>query len=157
IQWGCRPEVVPDEYRAEGLVESLRSEIRPGDSILIPRAAEARDLLVKALAELGARVREVPAYRTGPARGEADRLRQAFRRREIHAVTFTSSSTVRHFAELFAVEELRELLDGVVPACIGPITAETLAASGITPQVVAAEYTVPALARALVLFYTKTG
>ncbi|MFQ5898187.1 MAG: uroporphyrinogen-III synthase [Candidatus Methylomirabilia bacterium] len=157
IQRGCRPEVVPEQYRAEGLVERLRSEIRPGDAILIPRAAEARDLLVKALTELGAEVHEVPAYRTRPARAEAGRLRQALRRREIHAVTFTSSSTVRNFAELFAPEELRELLAGVVVACIGPITAETAATSGIATQVMPAEYTIPALARALIAFYTRTG
>ncbi|MFQ5830276.1 MAG: uroporphyrinogen-III synthase [Candidatus Methylomirabilia bacterium] len=153
FRWGCPAELVPDEYRAEGLAERLRPEIRPGDRILIPRAAEAREVLVRILSELGGDVTEVPAYRTRPARGEADRLKAAFQNREVDAVTFTSSSTARSFAELFTPEESRELLDGVVNASIGPITAEALAAYGLTTHVMPTEYTIPALARALIAYY----
>ena len=43
---GVRPEVVPSEYRAEGLVDRLRGLIGPGDRVLLPRAKETRDVLV---------------------------------------------------------------------------------------------------------------
>jgi uroporphyrinogen III methyltransferase/synthase len=56
--------------------------------------------------------------------------------------------------------DLGRLLRDTVVACIGPITAETARSYGLTPTIVAHEYTVPALARALVEYYEgiqKTG
>jgi uroporphyrinogen III methyltransferase/synthase len=49
---GCRVELVPSEYVAEALVDGLRDRLRPGDRMLLPRAAEARDVLVRELARL---------------------------------------------------------------------------------------------------------
>ncbi len=154
-RWGREPEIVPREYRAEALVERLRAEVRPGDRVLIPRAAEARALLVAGLAELGAHVTEVPAYRTRPVRDGADRLREALRSGGIDAITFTSSSTVRNFASLFSPDERRELLKDVVIACIGPITAQTGAEYGLATRVMPREYTIPALARALIDYFRE--
>ncbi len=64
-------------------------------------------------------------------------------------VTFTSSSTVRSFAALFPPDELLPLMAGVVVACIGPITAATARELGLATHVTPAEYTIPALARAI--------
>ncbi len=154
-RWGREPEVVPREYRAEALLERLRNEVRAGDRVLIPRAAEARDLLVAGLTGLGAHVTEVPAYRTRPVRDGADRLRQALQSGGIDAITFTSSSTVRNFASLFSPDERDELLTGVVIASIGPITARTGAEYGLATRVMPKEYTIPALARALIDYFRK--
>ncbi|MBI4610210.1 MAG: uroporphyrinogen-III synthase [Candidatus Rokubacteria bacterium] len=154
-QWGRRADVVPDVYRAEALVERLRSEIRPGDRVLIPRAVGARDVLVAGLTELGAIPTEVPTYRARPVRDPVGRLAQALRRRDIDAVTFTSSSTVRNFAELFSPRERAELLKGVVVASIGPVTARTSAECGLPTHVMPREYTIPALARALIDYFTE--
>jgi uroporphyrinogen III methyltransferase/synthase len=155
VWWGLRPDVTPDEYRAEALVERLRSEVRPGDRVLIPRAAEARDLLVAGLTELGAQVTEVAAYRTRPVRDGAPLLRDALRRGEIDAITFTSSSTARNFSALFAPAERTELLRGVVIASIGPVTAATAAEHGLVTRVMPAQYTIPALARALIEHFSQ--
>ena len=151
---GLGPHVIPEEYRAEGLVERLRAEIRSGDRILVPRASEARELLVRGLAELGARVTEVPAYRTRSEPDGARRLTEALERREIDAITFTSSSTVRNFAALLPPGERERLLSGVVIASIGPITAETAAEYGLATRVMPKDYTIPALARALIEYFT---
>jgi uroporphyrinogen III methyltransferase/synthase len=146
---GVDVAVVPDEYRAEGLVEALRGRVRPGDRVLLPRAARTRDLLVSELRALGAEVAEAPVYVTRrPAEG-LDRLRAALAADEVDAVTFTSSSTARNFAELFAHEERRAWLARVVVASIGPITAATAAEYGLVTRVMPAEFTIPALARAI--------
>lgn len=152
-RWGRAPDIVPTEYRAEALVERLRSGVSPGDRVLVPRAAEAREVLVAGLRALGARVVEVPAYRTRPVGDGADRLKQALRSGSIHAITFTSSSTVRNFASLFSHEEREELLRDVVIAAIGPITAQTGAVYGLTARVMPDAYTIPALARALIDYF----
>jgi uroporphyrinogen III methyltransferase/synthase len=71
-------------------------------------------------------------------------------------VTFTSSSTVKHFLDL-AGEQAAELLRGVVVASIGPITAETASRHGIVSQIVPEKYTIPALADALIRYFQSAG
>jgi uroporphyrinogen III methyltransferase/synthase len=149
---GVRVAAVPHEYRAEGLVERLRRDIRPGDAVLLARAAQTRDVLVTGLQALGADVTEVPAYATCPV--ERDRgLRELLASGGVDAVTFTSSSTARNFAELFTSEERRTWLTDVVIASIGPVTAATAAEYALTTVVMPSEYTIAALARALTAYF----
>jgi uroporphyrinogen III methyltransferase / synthase len=150
---GVRADVVPGEYRAEGLIARLRGELRPGDRVLLPRAAQTRDVLVQELRRAGAEVVEVPVYVTRRVERDAGRLREALTARTVHAVTFTSSSTARNFAELFSDDERRALLAGVTVASIGPITAATAAEYGLLTDVMPSEYTIPALTRALVEYF----
>jgi uroporphyrinogen III methyltransferase/synthase len=147
---GVRAEVVPAEFRAEALVESLRSVVGRDDVVLLPRAAETRDVLVVELGRLAREVHEVPAYVTRRVAAAADRVRAALAAGGVDAVTFTSSSTVRNFAELFSPDERRTCLAGVVVAAIGPITAGTAAEYGLTTHVMPTEYTIAALTRAIV-------
>ena len=146
---GVRAEIVPEEYRAEGLVERLRSLVTASDRILLPRAAETRDVLVRELAGLGAEVTEIAAYRTRPPDGAPGALRAALAAGEVDAVTFTSSSTARNFAALFSDGERRAWFAGVTVASIGPITAATAAEHGFATTVMPSDYTIPALARAI--------
>src|SRR5213076_824271 len=149
---GVRVEVVPDEYRAEALVERLRGAVTPGDRVLLPRAKETRDVLVVELRRLGASVTEVPAYQTRRVENGAGRLREALAAGAIDAVTFTSSSTARNFAELFTEEERRAWRGRVT---IASITAATAAEYGLTTDVMPSEYTIPALARALADYFAR--
>ena len=147
---GLETEVVPDEYVAEGLAGRLRVLLRPGERVLLARAAEAREVLVTLLEAAGARVDEVPAYRTRPAAEDVGELRRALGEGRVDVVTFTSSSTVRHFAALFPGEDLPGLLLGVAVACIGPITRATAETLGLETRIAPQEYTIPALAQAIV-------
>jgi uroporphyrinogen III methyltransferase/synthase len=146
---GLRASVVPNDFRAEGLVDRLRGEITPADRILMARASQARDLLTRELRGLGATVTEVPAYTTRRVEASAARLRDVLATRAVDAVTFTSSSTARNFAELLTDEQRRTWLAGVTVASIGPVTAATAAEYGLTTHVMPREYTIPALARAI--------
>jgi uroporphyrinogen III methyltransferase/synthase len=149
------PEVVPAEYRAEGLLERLAPLVRAGDAVLLPRAERTRDLLVRGLTEQGATVAEVPAYRTRAAIADAARVRTALARGEVDVVTFTSPSTARNFASLFGEDERRRWLATVVVACIGPVTAETAATCGLVTRIMPVEYTIPALARAIGEYFAQ--
>jgi uroporphyrinogen III methyltransferase / synthase len=153
---GVRADLVPREYRAEGLLERLRAVITPADRVLLPRAAQTRDVLVTGLRRLGAQVTEVPAYATRRAEAGAARLREALAAGTIDAVTFTSSSTARNFAELFTEQERRAWLARTTVASIGPITAATAAEYGMHTDVMPTEYTIPALARALADHFART-
>lgn len=149
---GIRADVVPAEFKAEALVEAVGAVAGPdglrGSRVLVARAAEAREVLPEELARLGAQVDVVPAYRTVKSAPDVEALRAMLRDGKVHAVTFTSSSTVKHFLDLVG-EDARELLKGVVVASIGPITAETAARHGIASDIVPENYTIPALADAL--------
>jgi uroporphyrinogen III methyltransferase/synthase len=152
---GVRADLVPREYRAEGLLARLRGVITPADRVLLPRAAATRDVLVTGLRRLGAQVTEVPAYATRRAEAGTARLREALAAGTIDAVTFTSSSTARNFAELFTEDERREWLTRAIVASIGPITAATAAEYGMQTDVMPSEYTIPALARALAEHFAR--
>lgn len=152
---GLHPDVVPDEFVAEGLVSALKDQVKPGDRMLLPRAAEARDLLVKEMERLGALVTVAPAYRAVAAKEGADRLRRELEAGRVHVVTFTSSSTARNFSDLFSADERRELFRGVVIASIGPITAAAGAGCGFETRIMPSAYTVPALVSAIVEHFEK--
>lgn len=150
---GVRADIVPTEFRAEALVEAVAAAVGAeglqGSRVLLTRAAEAREVIPEELTRRGAQVDVVPAYRTVKSAQDPEELRAMLRDGKIHAVTFTSSSTVRHFLDLVG-EETRELLKGVVVASIGPITAETAARHGIVNHIMPEDYTIPALADALI-------
>ncbi len=145
---GIRADVVPGEYRAEAIVDALDGNLQ-GVRVLIPRAAEAREVLPVGLRQRGAHVDVVPVYRTVQVADQAIAVRDLLRAGRVDAVTFTSSSTVVNFAEMFSGEDLPTLLTGVTIACIGPITAETATQYGLVPDVVPSAFTIPALADAL--------
>jgi uroporphyrinogen III methyltransferase/synthase len=149
VEHGLRVEIVPREYRAEGLVERLRGEVAEGDRVLLPRAAQTRDVLVKELTRLGAVVTEVAAYATRRVGASGAALRHALAGGTVDVVTFTSSSTARNFAELFTEDERRAWFPALTVASIGPITAATAAEYGLTTRIMPGEYTIPALARAI--------
>ena len=156
---GVRADIVPAEFKAEALVEAIGTVAGAdglrGSRVLLARAAEAREVLPEELTRRGAQVDVVPAYRTVKSAPDAEVLRDMLREGKIHAVTFTSSSTVKHFLELVG-EEAETLLKGVVVASIGPITAETAARHGIVSHIVPENYTIPTLAEALIKHFRPT-
>jgi uroporphyrinogen III methyltransferase/synthase len=136
---GVRADLVPERFVAESLLAAFPDG--PG-RVLLPRAAVARDALPAGLGRKGWTVDVVEAYRTAVGRPAPEALAAAA---TTHAVTFTSSSTVTNY--------LAAAGDVPVPpvvACIGPITADTARAAGLTVDVVAAEHTIDGLVTALV-------
>ncbi|MEE8242339.1 MAG: uroporphyrinogen-III synthase [candidate division NC10 bacterium] len=146
---GIHPDLVPGEYRAEAILEALDRDLQ-GMRFLIPRAAEAREVLPAGLRDRGAEVEVVPVYQTVGVTDESDTVLADLRSGQIDAVTFTSSSTVVNFAEMFPGEDLSVLFKGVTIACIGPITAETAGRYGLAADVIPSAFTIPSLAEALV-------
>jgi uroporphyrinogen III methyltransferase / synthase len=150
-----RVDIMPSEFRAEALAEAFSTENLVGKRFLIPRAREARDALPELLRGMGAEVDVVSAYETVVPQGGAGRIGRMFLDKQVDAVTFTSSSTVRNFIRMMGETDVPELLDGVVVACIGPVTAETAMELGIQPHVQPKDYTIPGLVEALVDYFQK--
>lgn len=145
-KFGIRADIVPVEFRAEGIVAALQDDIVPGSRVLIPRAQEAREVLPQSLTELGASVTVVPAYRTVVDRKAVNS--EKLQSQSMDYVTFTSSSTVKNFLKMTGSEG-RNLLARTKIACIGPITAATCVAAGFTPDVIAEPFTMKGLVEAI--------
>ena len=156
---GIRPDLVPDEYRAEAVVKAFQKRDQKGVRVLLPRAAEAREVLPQELEKMGAVVDVVEAYRTVKPDGEKDRLVEMLEKGEIHMVTFTSSSTVSNFIEMFAdqSERLHTWMAEVAVACIGPITSKTAEEQGLSVSLIPSEYTIEALTEEIVKYYLQSG
>lgn len=152
---GLKADVVPREYRAEAILQELKPEGIQGKRILLPRAAEARDILPVTLRKWGAKVDEIAVYRTVAAKGDATGLRAELLGRKIDMVTFTSSSTVNHFVALFPADAVGELLAKTAVACIGPITQKTAEDRGIRVDVIARDYTIAGLTQAIVEYFNR--
>ena len=141
---GVRVDFVPREFVAEAVVREFPDDPR-AKRILIPRAKEAREVIPEKLRELGADVDVVTSYKTEAEESDVARVRELLDSGEIDIITFTSSSTVKMFAD-----RIPKVPEGVIIACIGPITAQTAEELGLKVDVVAEEYTIEGLVKALV-------
>jgi uroporphyrinogen III methyltransferase/synthase len=115
--------------------------------------------LPETLAARGAHVDEVIAYQAvAPRDADVAGMRAALAAGTIDVLTFTSSSTVRHFVALVGQDALVPAPGRRLPvvACIGPVTAATARALGLAVAVEPRAYTVPALAAAVVDYFCNT-
>jgi uroporphyrinogen III methyltransferase / synthase len=153
---GAHVYLVPAKYQAEGILEGLEPAEIGGRRILLPRAAKAREILPETLRQWGASVDVVQAYQTVLPRDYQFGLRELFKK-QIDVITFTSSSTVENFMGLLEGEDLKRISQGIIFACIGPITARTAMDFGLRVDIVSDEYTIPGLVGAIVKFYESPG
>ena len=152
-------DLVPDQFKAERVFAALENfaggrEALSGLNVLTPRAATARDYLQNALEEAGARVDAVAAYRTVQPDGlNRGRVSAMLAGGAADGIAFTCSSSVRNLAQLFDTNDLGEILNGVVVACINNTTAHTAANYGLRVHIQPGDFTVPALVCAIVEYF----
>jgi uroporphyrinogen III methyltransferase/synthase len=148
--YGLRVAFTPEQYRAETLLDGLLGVIAPGSRVLLPRAAEARNVLPDGLRAGGILVDVAPSYQTVSGGARHKRLLQEALQGRVDYLTFTSSSAIRNFKNLFEEAELAGLLSRSRVACIGPVTAATAASIGMRVDLVAEEYTGDGLLEAII-------
>jgi uroporphyrinogen III methyltransferase / synthase len=152
---GLRIDLVPEEYRAESVVEAFRKEDIQGKRVLLPRAREAREILPRDLEKLGAVVDVVEAYRTVKPEEDKAGIQEMLQRGHIHMVTFTSSSTVSNFMDTFHGEPILDWMNEVAVACIGPVTAKRAEEKGLKVTLEPPEYTIPSFIKAIVQYFSS--
>jgi len=156
-QRGLAVTVTPKEYVAESVVAALQRRVK-GRRVLLVRAKVARDVIPRELRRAGAHVDVVEAYETVAPKASEKRLRSALasKTRKPHAITFTSSSTVKNFVGLLGLRGARAALKKPAPyqgthtASIGPVTSATLREFGLPVDIEAGQYTIPGLVEAIV-------
>jgi uroporphyrinogen III methyltransferase/synthase len=139
-------DLQPEEAVAERLVEAFqRHESVENLKFLLVRAANARDVLPKRLAQMGAIVDEAIAYRTVPETDDITGARTRFIDEGADLITFTSSSTVENFLAMKLPWP-----KGIKTASIGPITSGTMKDAGLRVDVEATQHDIDGLVEAIV-------
>jgi uroporphyrinogen-III synthase len=155
---GLAVTATPKEYVAESVVNMLQTKVK-GKRVLLVRAKVARDVIPRELRKAGATVDVVEAYETVAPKASERRLRAVLKgNRKPHAITFTSSSTVKNFVGLLGLRSARAALKkaspnhGVHSASIGPVTSATLREFGLPVDIEARSFDIPGLVAAIVAY-----
>jgi uroporphyrinogen III methyltransferase/synthase len=149
---GMTVDMVPEAFRAEGLVEAFKKLAGSGDlrgmRFLLPRAEKAREVFPDAVREMGGEIVVPVAYRAVMPQRHPKRLERFLREGRISIATFTSGATFKNFLEL--VPDGRELLTGVSIAAIGPVTKKTVEKSGLSVEIMPEEATIEAMVEEII-------
>ncbi len=141
-------DLIPEDFRAEGLVDAFKTLKIEGEKVLIPRAKVARDVLPIGLREMGAEVDIVPLYETVIPE-PPPQVVELLQEERVDVVTFTSSSTVDNFMKALPSETIKRVLSQARVACIGPVTAKTARKHGIDVDIIPEQYTIESMVQAI--------
>ena len=147
-------DMVPEEFRAEGLIEAF-SRLYPsgisGVRFLLPRAEEAREIFPERIRQMGGVMDVPPAYRAVKPLARGKRLKRFLREGRITVATFTSGAAFTNFVEMIG-EDAAGLLGGVSIAAIGPVTAKKIERTGLKARIVPKRATMEDLEEAIRLW-----
>ena len=132
-QRGWRVDLVPDDANAGALISAFAPVATAGMRVLYPASSRALPTIAKGLAQLGADVTQVEAYRTEPSALDVADCRAWIERNEIGAVTFASPSAVIELERALGRDDFEKLLTKAAAVAIGPTTARVLTELGRSP------------------------
>ncbi len=155
-KFGIRVDLVPDKFRAEGLIEAFirlhgaKSMAQGENSLkgmkfLLPRAEVAREVFPDEVRRLGGIIDVPVAYRSVKPELHGKRLKRFLKEGRITIATFTSAATFNNFREIMG-EDADDMLRNVAIAVIGPVTARAIEKTGRKVDIIPEEATVEALA-----------
>lgn len=148
---GMQARAIPEDYVAEALVELIKP-VLPA-RVLVLQAERARPVLREKLAASGATITALATYRTIQGEGGIH-LSTLLKAQQVDAITFTSASTVEHCVRRLQAEGADlSLLTPVCLACIGPVTAQAVAAAGLVVGVMPTEHTIEGLVEELKAYF----
>jgi uroporphyrinogen III methyltransferase/synthase len=163
--FGIKVDLVPEEFRAEGLIEAFirikksrggePNEIASsqyaamsmpfaGMRFLLPRAEVAREVFPEKVRALGGTIDIPVAYRATRPDYHGKRLKRFLKEGRITIATFTSAATFTNFRDIMG-DDADELLRDVAIAVIGPVTAKAIERSGLRVDIIPQEATVEAM------------
>ena len=150
---GLMVDVMPKKAVAEELIAEFDRKADDfggvaNSTMLWVHSEQGRDLIYKELMKRQAIVDECCAYNTVPETEDPTGARERLAAEGADIITFTSSSTVRHFMALNL-----PLPKGCRIVSIGPVTTATLAEYGLKPHAEAATHDIPSLVQAILSLY----
>jgi uroporphyrinogen-III synthase len=128
---------VLDRFSAAAALEALRPLVKPGQRVLVPRAAEGREELLDGLREQGVDVAAPIAYRTLPVGDASARLRLD----HVDVVVLCSPSAI--------TSVVADVPSDTLIVCLGQTTAAAARTHGLRVDAVAERSTMTALVEAV--------
>ncbi|MBJ6725382.1 uroporphyrinogen-III C-methyltransferase [Geomesophilobacter sediminis] len=153
--YGIKADLVPADYKAEGVVTAFGELDLSGKWVLFPRGDRAREVIPEELTRMGAQVLTPVAYCNVTPPELPQEALAALEAHRVDCVTFTSSSTVQNLAAILGENRFLRLLEGVTVGSIGPITSKTCRELGLEVHVEPAQYTLDALTEELVKYMNR--
>jgi len=155
--YGVKADLVPSDYKAEGVVAAFASLELAGKWVLFPRGDRAREVIPDELTRMGAQVLSPVAYANHTPERLPEAALRALEEGRVDCVTFTSSSTVQNLARMLGENRFLHLMQGVRVASIGPVTSKSCRELGLEVHMEPAEYTLDALAAELTGYFPVAG
>ena len=135
-----RPDVIPDEFRAEALADSLRPLVS-GQRVLWARASRGRDVLPEQLGDAGATVEEVAVYQNLDVSEFDTSVVNAITSGELDWIGLSSPSIARGVAKLLPDSAKSQLGVNLRIASISPVTSAAARDAGLSVDAEASTYT----------------
>jgi len=142
---GIIPDLIPEQFTSEGIIQALKGLNVKGNAFLLPRAKDARDVVVDYINNHGGTCHVVPLYKTTLP------VTPALLTEKPDIITFTSSSTVNNFLKIYN----RKALNNTLIASIGPITTETLQKNNINVHIESRKHDIKGLTEAIEQYMKK--
>lgn len=152
---GLKPDFIPQDYRAEGVVAALLARGVAGKRYLYPRTTIARSLIPDSLTTAGAQVDAPIFYRTLAPAGKQEMIRHLLDAGELDAICFSSSSTFDNLHAMFGAD-LHQLQKKTAFFSIGPLTSQTIRKHGFEVTLEPEHSTLEDLVAAMVEFYSES-
>ncbi|GBD99923.1 uroporphyrinogen-III C-methyltransferase [bacterium BMS3Abin07] len=160
LKYGIRVDMIPESFRAEGLVKSFSdyySERRQGLKdirILLPRAEKAREVFPEKMRESGVHIDTPSLYRAVKPGVHGKRTMRFFKERKITIATFTSAATFHNFCDIMGGEALDYLRD-VAIAVIGDVTGKAVEEKGLEVHIMPEKATVDEMVQAIIRWVSR--
>ena len=143
-EYHLHADLIPDEFRAEALAESLAIEAK-GKRFLLARASRGREVLAETLTAAGGIVEQVVVYQSSDVEKADPEIAARLKAGRIDWITVSSSAIARSLANLFG-DDLRK----AKLISISPVTSGTLRELGHEPAAEAKQYTMDGIVAAIV-------
>ncbi len=161
-KYGIKVDLIPEEFNAEGLIETFISEHRAqnterrlkGVRFLLPRAEVGREVFPQKVREMGGEIDVVTAYRAIRPDTQGKRLKRFLREGKITIATFTSAATFENFMYIMG-NDAHDLLKDVTIAVIGPVTRKAVEKAGLTVKIMPEKATVEAMVKKIIDWVTN--
>jgi uroporphyrinogen III methyltransferase/synthase len=158
-KYGIKIDLIPRKFNAEGLIEAFTAEHESGRGLkgsrfLLPRADIARDVFPQKIKELGGEIDVFTAYKTVKPGVHGKRLKRFLKQGKISIATFTSAATFNNYMEIMG-EDALSLLQDVIIAAIGPVTAKAVEKAGLKVHIMPEKATVNAMVNEIIDWVTK--
>ncbi|MDO5825073.1 MAG: uroporphyrinogen-III synthase [Methanosphaera sp.] len=130
------PDLIPESFTAEGLLESFKDIDLKNKKIALPRTLSAREVLPDGLMDYGADVLIAEAYTSAIPKDKSHilELSDLILKGDIDIITFTSPLTVKNLLDVIREykpdeyeDVLKALREDIIIVSIGPITGKMLA------------------------------